>query len=286
MPGPYVVPGVTSNISDDFATHLARGSAGGDDFTDGYGTRMQAIQGGTVIAVDNNPSGSGGRMVTVLGDDGNQFEELHADRITAFRGQRREQRDELGISGASGFGQDWYYGPHIHVHAIDPAGRRFSIVPYLGGGFAGGTTTPFPSQKDHTMLLFNRTESKPYPIDILIGEGFAFASPEAVTTNMLKAAYPAQEGNDTALDLIGRAHGINDGVLRGLKPGQGWRAGVGYFDPDKTSPVPTGSGGAVMSDAKFKELVDSAIDDDIAKLLVAIAGVDEATLTTFGLKRL
>lgn len=266
MPGPYVVPGVTSNISDDFTDHLARGSAGGDDFTDGYGTRMQAIQGGTVVAVDNNPSGSGGRMVTIAGDDGTQFEELHAHQITAFRGQRRERRDELGISGASGFGQDWYYGPHIHVHGIGPDGR-FSIVPYLTTT-AGGGTTPFPIQSGDDMKFYSITG-----IGFLVVPGIGFyKSPSGRISNRLIEAY-----GEIKLNSDDRDNELNT-VLWPTGFVAGWDAWVKaplgvfvYVNPPMSGPgAPAGDPSPAWTAAFIKSLDDVIGDEALATAIAAL----------------
>lgn len=160
MPGPYRIPGATRNVSDNFADHIARGSMGGTDFTDGYGTVMHAMADGTVIAVDNNPSGSGGRMVTIMHDDGNQTEELHGDTITAFRGMRVQKGEQIGISGASGFGQNWYYGPHIHAHGISPQGVRFDVEPYLDGTTGAGLPGSSTPNRKATTVAINFSVSK------------------------------------------------------------------------------------------------------------------------------
>jgi len=105
-------------------------------------------------------------MVTVLGDDGNRFEELHATWIDAGRGSRVEWGGHLGVSGGSGFGSDYYYGAHIHVHGINPSGYRFSVVPYIDFNNptspAGvGGTTPIPTFHQiigDSMFCMNRTK--------------------------------------------------------------------------------------------------------------------------------
>jgi hypothetical protein len=54
---------------------------------------------------------------------------------------------------------------------------------------------------------------------------------------------------------------------------------------DFPDPTPTTGGGTPVDVQAIAQAVDAALKDDIQKILTAIAGVDEATLATFGLKR-
>ena len=149
-------PGNTTNISDNYATHLNRGSLGGDDLTDPYGTPVHAqLDNATVTIVDNSPDGSGGRYSRVTGPDGDSVESLHQAGITAGRGQRVNADTVIGMSGASAYGSNYGTGgPHIHNHGVRANGVRFNLEPYywfLSGGSApadSGNTTPITPEED------------------------------------------------------------------------------------------------------------------------------------------
>jgi hypothetical protein len=158
-------PGNTTNISDDYQTHLYRGSLGGDDLTDPYGTPVHAqLNDAVVTIVDNSPDGSGGRYSRVTGPDGDSVESLHQASVIAGRGQRVDEHDQIGVSGASAFGSNYGTGgPHIHNHGVHAAGARFSLEPYywwLNGGSSspasGGNAVPIgntTTETDDTEML-------------------------------------------------------------------------------------------------------------------------------------
>jgi hypothetical protein len=147
-------PGATTRISDNWADHRARGSLGGTDFVDSYGTPVHAaLDAAYVSIVDNSPDGSGGRVCRVTGPDGDSVERLHHHAVTAYRGQRVNAEDVVGISGASAYGSNYGTGgPHIHEHGISAGGVRFNLEPYywfLSGGSApasGSNATPITEE--------------------------------------------------------------------------------------------------------------------------------------------
>lgn len=158
-------PGNTTNISDNNADHLARGSGGGTDLTDPYGTPVHAqLDGGVVTIVDNSPNGSGGRYSRVTGPDGDSVESLHQHAVTAVRGTRCSAETVIGISGASAFGSNFGTGgPHIHNHGVQGgSGRRINLEAYYwwlnnGHSTAGGNATPIdnrtPEEKEMDYLM-------------------------------------------------------------------------------------------------------------------------------------
>ncbi|WP_165906047.1 M23 family metallopeptidase [Agromyces badenianii] len=155
--GKYCAPGGTLAISDGWAEHRARGSLGGTDYLDGYGTPIRAMAAGTVVMVDSNPDGSGGRMITIRHADGNSTEVLHADRWIVSRGQAVSPGQIIGYSGGSGFGADRYYGAHTHAHEVSATGIRRDVQPHvqhvhpLTSSPAGGGTSPISNRGDTDM---------------------------------------------------------------------------------------------------------------------------------------
>lgn len=166
-------PGTTTNISDDYDDHLDRGSLGGDDLTDSYGTVVHAqLDSARVTIVDNSPDGSGGRYSRVTGPDGDSVESLHQASITAIRGALVDAEDPIGRSGASAYGSNYGTGgPHIHNHGVRANGARFNLEPYywwLNGGShavaaAVSSSTPIapasPIGRIRRMFIFWQTEN-------------------------------------------------------------------------------------------------------------------------------
>lgn len=154
--GKYCAPGGTLAISDGWAEHRARGSLGGTDYLDGYGTPIRAMADGVVVMVDSNPDGSGGRMITIRHNDSDSTEVLHADRWIVARGTVVTQGQIVGYSGGSGFGADRYYGSHTHGHGVHADGVRFDVQPHVQhvhplGSTAGSGTTPVQGENDMSM---------------------------------------------------------------------------------------------------------------------------------------
>lgn len=140
-------PGNTTAISDNNADHVSRGSLGGTDFKDGYGTPVHAQLDGVVTIVDNSPDGSGGRYSRVTGNDGGgSVESLHQSSVTAYRGMPTDPETVIGVSGASAYGSNYGTGgPHIHNHGV-PIRNLEPYYWFLNGGTstaAGSNTTPF-----------------------------------------------------------------------------------------------------------------------------------------------
>ncbi|MCU1441146.1 MAG: family peptidase [Rhodoglobus sp.] len=158
----YRIPGESFVVTQSFAEHVAATGLGAIDFRDNRGTMMRAQEAGVVTAVDNNPSGAEGRQVYIRYDGrGDEITQAHALLITAVRGQRVAKGDQIGISAGSGFGEDFYYGPHIHNAAFDSAGRRFdhaSLIDWASA--AGGGSTPLLEPKEETMSQILRSQSR------------------------------------------------------------------------------------------------------------------------------
>lgn len=126
----YIYPTSVRSVSDDFADHVVRGSANpGTDYTCGYGSRVVSVAAGLVTDADGNPDGSGGRMVHVDHDDGTGADYLHLSALSVSSGDRVAQGQLIGYSGGSGFGDNRYYGSHLHLSF-----RRRHGAAYTGVG--------------------------------------------------------------------------------------------------------------------------------------------------------
>lgn len=112
----YITP-ADVDVSDDRAAHIARNSAEpGTDYKTAYGTDLRAPGPGRVIGIDPSPEGPEGRRLTFLMDNGEVIDWIHLSAIT-IGANARITTGQTGIarSGASGYGKDRYYGPHVHV---------------------------------------------------------------------------------------------------------------------------------------------------------------------------
>lgn len=121
----YIIPAGYS-VSDDYKGHRKRNSAEpGTDYATPYGTPLKAAGSGVVTVVDNNNSGAAGRRVTIDLDDGRRVSYIHLSAAKVNKGQRVKAGQVFGMSGASGFGRDWYYGPHVHVSLWEHPGMAW-----------------------------------------------------------------------------------------------------------------------------------------------------------------
>ncbi len=123
---PYLLP-CNAPISDNYAGHVKRGSKEpGTDYACAYGTPLHAPASGTVSVVDNNPNGAEGRRLSIDLDDGRRVSFIHCENALGFVGMRVDPGQVVAISGASGYGKNWYYGPHVHVSLWERPGMLYS----------------------------------------------------------------------------------------------------------------------------------------------------------------
>ncbi|TAJ49308.1 MAG: DUF4214 domain-containing protein [Herbiconiux sp.] len=131
----FVYPCDERRVSDDWAAHRARGSAGGTDYIAIYGSEVRAMANGTVTTADWTTSGSGGRYIRI--DHGSmgpyrkvQTDSLHLSELYVQAGQTVTVGQVIARSGASGFGSDYGYGPHLHISGWFD-GSNLDIEPYV-----------------------------------------------------------------------------------------------------------------------------------------------------------
>lgn len=299
-----LIPGDTTNVSDNWDAHRARGSLGGTDFTDGRGTTMRAMAPGVVTIVDNSPDGSGGRYVQIRLDDGSFIEELHATAVTAVRGQRVGYRGALGISGGSGYGSDYYYGPHIHAHGITPQGVRYNLEPYIDwanptslAGNGGGTLITEGEDSVLSFIILNSgadndlfTVNQRLVLDHATGILRALYDGEYA---LLEKTHPeivwAEWSPNTAKGYIARGgFRAYDVPPKSPKGHVGVLTGEIIYSATDRRYLPVravNAGEVTISDTVAKKIADAVKLPDLTKVLDAIAKVPSAVLTAFGLKR-
>ena len=159
----YVYPTSTTGVSDDFQDHVDRGSVNpGTDYTAAYGSNVVAVAAGTVTDASNDPGGGGGRTVHIDHDDGTGSDYLHLSAVGCSAGQWVPQGALIGISGASGYGSDWYYGPHLHIsyrpnhaHGYGNSGNQDfdAIMTAQGGQPTPPEPTPIIEEEEEIMTV-------------------------------------------------------------------------------------------------------------------------------------
>lgn len=136
----YAMP-ATAPISATWQDHKNRNPPSqepGTDVATAFGTRVGCAEAGKVTYIDTNPGGGEGRVVGVTLNDGRYVRYLHMDQIYVGYNQAVGRGQTLGLSGASGYGDPWYYGPHVHVSLWERPGMPFSqtidFQRYVGDG--------------------------------------------------------------------------------------------------------------------------------------------------------
>jgi peptidoglycan hydrolase-like protein with peptidoglycan-binding domain len=114
---------------------------------------------GVVTDSDNGPGGSGGRVMHIDHDNGWGTDYLHMASCDVPAGTRVSQGQRIGASGASGYGQNYYYGPHLHI-SLRPNhdhgyGGRGNVDFALHVGAGGGSGGVDAEVKEAQQLLVN-----------------------------------------------------------------------------------------------------------------------------------
>lgn len=96
----------------------------------GRGTPVRAFQGGTVVAVTQDPNGGNG--IIIQDDEGLYHRYFHFDSMNVERGQRIQPGQPIGVLGASG--TEGF--PHVHFEVSrgingDPMDQLIDPTPYM-----------------------------------------------------------------------------------------------------------------------------------------------------------
>lgn len=213
----YIAP-ADVGISDDRQDHLDRGSKEpGTDYKTAYGTDLRAPYGGIVIGVDHSNDGAEGRRLTFLLDNGEVIDWIHLSRIFASVGDRIE-RGQLGValSGASGFGRDWWYAPHLHVTRRVRRGLPYSQTAdfehLVDHNPEPATITPEPEPAPQPSEEDDMTEILSSPLGQSVHMGgliVSFGSPDDVRAFQVEAGQPMRVigmSAATHADLIAKSN--------------------------------------------------------------------------------
>lgn len=226
MQNPYDVALRTDTHED----HLARNydpyppSLGGDDFAYPRGTVMRSPGPGIVDLVDEDPRGSGGRMVGVNHGGGLRSEQLHASRIDVSVGQRVDTLGALGLSGGSANGSEYGVGDHIHAHFV-LNGTRLGWVNYLAGqaGPAGNYHHPIGEQEIDMKIHRRQDNGKTYALTPASIHHVSHS--KELPALRYSALTPKETGlnEDLSKDdfrIVVQAHGWDYATVAALKPGE------------------------------------------------------------------
>ena len=146
----YILPSPTDSVSCSWQCHRDRNPPStepGTDYACGYGSTIVAVGNGTVVDRKTDNGSATGRFVTIDLDDGRRTRSLHMSSISVNVGQRVSQGQVIGKSGASGYGNDWYYGPHVHQTLWNGHAYSFCSTCTIDFALYVGPTQVAPNQR-------------------------------------------------------------------------------------------------------------------------------------------
>lgn len=159
----YLWPSKTAGVSDTYWDHRNRTPPSvnpGTDIVAPYGSNVYATRSGTVTGMSRTNTGSGGRYLQVSNDNGTRSQYLHLSQHLLNIGDRVTQGQIVAISGASGFGSDWGYGPHLHKSLmINGSNVDFQLYSSPGSSTAGGGDyTPIPIEEEDPLAAWTEAD--------------------------------------------------------------------------------------------------------------------------------
>lgn len=116
--GTYLRPCGDVTISSTWQDHKSRYPPSGEPGTDyavGVGTPIRAAADGVIVDRKDSTTAATGRYLALRADDGNYIRYLHLRSSSVLPGTRVARGQIIAHSGASGFGSEAGYGPHVHV---------------------------------------------------------------------------------------------------------------------------------------------------------------------------
>ncbi|MGK3950189.1 M23 family metallopeptidase [Microbacterium sp. K2] len=116
--GTYLRPCGDVRISSSWQGHKNRTPPSGEPGTDyavTTGTQIRAAANGVIVDRKDSTTTATGRYLALRTDDGNYIRYLHLQSSLVPLGARVARGQVIAYSGASGFGSETGYGPHVHV---------------------------------------------------------------------------------------------------------------------------------------------------------------------------
>lgn len=147
----YSLPSNTDWVTCSQPCHIDRNppsSEPGTDYGSAYGAPLYAPATGTVVDRKTSNSDATGRFVTIDADDGRRLRSLHLSEIWVGVGERVSQGQQIGKTGASGWGSDWGYGAHVHQTLWGSHSYSFCSSCTLNFENYVGSVEPGPTQRE------------------------------------------------------------------------------------------------------------------------------------------
>jgi murein DD-endopeptidase MepM/ murein hydrolase activator NlpD len=145
----YHLPSDTDFVSCSWQCHRDRNppsSEPGTDYGVGYGHILYAADNGTVVDYKTSNSNATGRYLTIDLDDGRRVRYLHLSEIWVTSG-RVGKGQQIGKTGASGYGSDWGYGAHVHASLWPGHYYEFCSSCTIDFALYVGSSDPAPTQR-------------------------------------------------------------------------------------------------------------------------------------------
>jgi hypothetical protein len=146
----YKLPTNTDFVSCSQPCHRNRNppsSEPGTDYASAYGSPLYAPGNGTVVDLSHSNGSATGRYLAIDMDDGRRTRSLHLSEIWVNVGNRVSAGQQIGKTGASGYGSDWGYGAHVHQTLWDYHGYDFCSSCTLDFENYVGSAEPGPTQR-------------------------------------------------------------------------------------------------------------------------------------------
>ena len=153
-----LLPTPEDYVSASWQSHKDRNppsSEPGTDYGSSYGSAVFAVDAGVVVNVQTHAGGGTGRFVEYRLNDGRTSRTLHMSECWVSSGQGLSRGQQIGLSGASGYGDDWYYGPHAH-QTLWPGGA-FQAPTIDFALYVGGEPVPEPIILEDDMIRIQAT---------------------------------------------------------------------------------------------------------------------------------
>jgi len=147
----YNLPTTTDWVTANHYNHCCErnppSSEPGTDYGSAYGSPLFAPGAGTVVDISWSNGGGTGRFIAIDMDDGRRARALHLSEIWVDFGQRVGAGQQIGLTGASGWGSDWGYGAHVHQTLWDYWGYDFCSWCTIDFELYVGSSEPGPTQR-------------------------------------------------------------------------------------------------------------------------------------------
>jgi hypothetical protein len=132
-----------------------------------------AVENGVVTDTNYSTMGGTGRHIAVDLDDGRRTRSLHLSEIWVRVGQRVSRGQQLGLTGASGFGSNWGYGAHVHETLLPNHANEFrqslDFELYVSGEPAPPKPPPPPDEEDDMLMLNLKTGPNVHKVALGVG---------------------------------------------------------------------------------------------------------------------